>query len=333
MKIREVRAVLGIDVSKLTFDVALLSDSKEKRQKFKNSLSGFKELESWLQSAQATDVHVCMEASGRYYEGLAEFLYSNNYLVSVVNAAKIKGHAKAELMRLKTDALDASLIARFCQKHVPPAWKPLSPEIREVQEAERYLSALKSMKIQETNRLQSGLISESVKSVIASHVEYMNMQIANVEKLLKQLVKQNEKLAKHHKLITSVIGLGDTTAFIWLGEVGYCETFVTSRQLEAFTGLSTKRNQSGTSVQGRERLCKVGNHYLRKALYMPALSALRSNPAIMEFAARLKQRGKPAMVIVGAVMRKLLRIIFAVIKSGKEFDCLHQSYPPIQLAI
>jgi transposase len=319
--------ILGIDVSKRTFNVTLLVKDKEKSKKFSNDAVGFLQLQQWLTELAPNGVHACMEATGRYYELLAEFLYSAGHRVSAVNPARIKGYAQAELMRSKTDELDAGLIARFCQKHNPRAWKPPAKEVREVQEAERYLDALKGMRLQETNRLGSGLICDAVRDAIAKHIEQMDSEIAELEKWLKEQIKKHERLTEHHKLITSVIGIGNTTAFAWLGEIGYGDGFEVTRQVESFAGLTTKKTQSGTSIRGRERLSKVGNHYLRKALYMPAMCAMQHNPLIRSFAERLRERGKPPKVIIGAVMRKLLRVIFAVVKSGRPFDLQYHSQP------
>ncbi len=312
--------VLGVDISKASFDACLISNGKAKHQKFTNDNAGFKELIKWLAQNKVKKIHACMEATGRYYEALAEFLCDKKHTVSVINPTKIKGFAKSELARSKTDKLDAALIARFCEQKRPPAWQPTSEEIREVQEITHYLEALKKNQTQEKNRLQSGLKVKAVKEAIQRHLDDLAIQIAELEKLLKEHAKKHEKLNKHYKLITSVIGVGDVTAFAWLGEMGYAETFLRTRQVEAFVGLTPSQNQSGTSVCGNDRLSKVGNNYLRKSLYMPAMSAIQHNPIICDFAARLKQAGKPSKVIICAVMRKLLRIIYAVVRSGKPFD-------------
>jgi transposase len=322
-----VLSILGIDVSKRTFNVTLLVGGKEKSKKFSNDAVGFEELQEWLKEWAPDGVHACMEATGRYYEALGEFLYSAGHLVSVVNPTRIKGYAQSELKRSKTDELDAGLIARFCQKHHPRPWEPLATEVREVQEAERYLDALKGMRLQESNRLGSGLTCDAVKKAIEKHIEQIDSEIAEIEKWLKEQLKKHERLTEHYKLITSVIGIGNVTAFTWLGEIGYGDNFELTRQLESFAGLTIKKNQSGTSVRGRERLSKVGNHYLRKALFMPAMCAMQHNPVIRSFAERLRERGKPPKVIVGAVMRKLVRIIFAVVKSGRPFDPQYRSLP------
>ena len=322
-----VLVILGIDVSKRTFNVTLRVGDKERSKKFSNDAAGFAQLQDWLKEWAPDGVHACMEATGRYYEALAEFLYSAGHLVSVVNPARIKGYAQAELKRSKSDEIDAGVIARFCQTQKPGPWEPLASEVREVQEAERYLEALKGMRHQESNRLGSGLASDAVKKAIEKHIEQMDSDIAEMEKWLKEHLKKHERLNEHYKLITSVIGIGNITAFTWLGEIGYGDGFELTRQVESFVGLTPKKHQSGTSIRGKERLSKAGNHYLRKALYMPAICAIQHNPVIRNFAERLREQGKPPMVIIGAVMRKLVRIIFAVVKSGRPFDPQYPSLP------
>ena len=325
--------VLGIDISKASFDGYLINEGKTNHKKFSNDTLGFKELVKWLTQNKVKQVHVSMEATGRYYEALAEFLYSKKHIVSVINPAKIKGFAKSELARSKTDKLDAALIARFCEQKRPPSWQPTPEEIREVQELTHYLEALKKNQTQEKNRLQSGLKVKSVKEAVQRHLDDLAIRIAELEKLLKEHAKKHEKLNEHYKRITSIIGVGDITAFAWLGEMGYAETFLHTRQVEAFVGLTPSQNQSGTSVCGKDRLSKVGNNYLRKSLYMPAVSAIQHNPVIRDFADRLKQAGKPSKVIICAVMRKLLRIIYAVVRSGKPFDLNYKSKSMHELAL
>jgi transposase len=117
------------------------------------------------------------------------------------------------------------------------------------------------------------------------------------------------------------------TAFTYLAEIGYAERFRQTRQVESYCGLSPRQYQSGSSVRGKERISKVGNSRMRKAVYMPALNAKDYNPVLRAFAERLEKAGKPPRVIVCAVMRKLLRIMHGVVSSGKEFDINHVSGP------
>lgn len=319
------RPILGVDVSKLKFDVCLIHNGKEKRRKFNNSASGFQQLSEFLVNHGVPSVHACMEATGRYYEALAQYLYAAGHLVSVVNPLRIKGFAVSELKRSKTDEIDAGIIARFARCHCPSAWKPQPQEVRELQEAERYLVSLKSNLRQELNRLESGMTCQLVTSTIQKHIEYLQSQIREIEVWMKQHTKKHDRLNEQRKLITSIIGIGDIAAFTYLGELGYSDSFSLTREVESFCGLTPRKNQSGSSIHGKDRLSKIGNIHLRTALYMPALSAMQHNPIIRTFADRLRQAGKPPKVIICAVMRKLLRIMFAIVRSGKPFDLNYRS--------
>lgn len=104
---------LGIDISKDSFDVALLGGDQRYSGQFSNERTGFKQLTRWLQKRQAAQVHACMEATGRYGEDLALFLTDEGHAVSVVNPKLIKRHAEATMQRNKTDKQDAFTIADY----------------------------------------------------------------------------------------------------------------------------------------------------------------------------------------------------------------------------
>nr|WP_272508094.1 transposase [Salinibacter ruber] len=118
----------------------------------------------------------------------------------------------------------------------------------------------------------------------------------------------------------TIPGIGLQTAAIVAGELGSPERFESARQAAAYAGLAGSHHQSGTSVRGNPRMSKVGNGRLRRAMYFPAMTALRFNSAVKAFGNRLKERGKEKMVVIGAAMRKLLHICYGVLKSGRPFD-------------
>lgn len=312
---------LGIDISKAKFDVALLRDEGKLRHKvFPNSTAGFQQLSAWLSKHSALPIHACMEATGTYGEALAVYLHEAGHLVSVVNPAIIKAFASTEMSRTKTDKADASLIARYCQKHQPPAWTPPPPEISELQALVRRLEALLEMLQQERNRLAAGIGSPSVKESVEQHIDYLNEQITHTQSLIRDHIDLNPTLKQQHDLLTTIPGIGDTTAAKLLAEIVEINHYQSARQVAAFAGLVPKHRESGSSVRGKPRLCKVGTARLRKAMYFPAIVATKHNPIIKAMSGRLRERGKCPMVIIGAAMRKLIHIAYGVLKSGKPFD-------------
>lgn len=312
---------LGIDISKAKFDVALLRDDGKLRHKvFPNTTAGYKQLSAWLTRHRAQLVHACLEATGAYSEALAVYLHEAGHRVSIVNPAVIKAFAQTELSRTKTDKADAGLIARYCHKHQPQAWTPAPPEISELQALARRLEALIDMRQQESNRRDAGISAESVKESVRDHIAYLDEQIARTQSQIKDHIDKHPTLKQQRDLLSSIPGIGDLTAAKLLAEIVDINHYSSARQVAAFAGLVPRHHQSGTSVRGRPRLCKVGTARLRKALYFPAIVATQHNPAIKAMSQRLRERGKCPMLIIGAAMRKLIHIAYGVLKSGKPFD-------------
>lgn len=312
-------AILGIDIAKAKVAVALLTpDGKLKRKSCSNTAAGFGELGGWLQRQGVRHVHACLEATGTYGEALALWLHEAGHVVSVVNPAIIHAFARTQLARAKTDAIDAALIARFTATQTPAPWTPPAPEVRALQALVRRLDALHQMRTQETNRLAAGGSVPAVHASIAAVLASLEDQIAHVQRLIREHFDQHPPLRHQRDLLTSIPGIGETTAAVLLAEL-FTKRFTSARQAAAFAGLVPRVHESGT-LHRRGRLSKIGSARLRKALYFPALTALRHNPTIRVVHVRLRAVGKPPLVIVGAAMRKLVHLAFGVLKSGRAYE-------------
>lgn len=310
---------LGIDISKDTFHASLLSDRGEAKKVFPNTQRGFEQLTAWLTNRYAGEVHACMEATGPYWEALALYLDDSGRHVSVVNPARIKAFAQSELLRTKTDAVDAAHIARFCKSQSPEPWTPLPLEIRILQALMRHYEHLKTIRVQQSVYEQSSeaaVVKASIREVIAT----LDAQIAQVEREIRQHFDDHPDLKRKRDLLTSIPGIGETTAGTLLSEIPHLDRFHSAKAIAAYAGLSPRQRRSGTSIHGKPRLRKTGNARLRKALYMPAIVALRFNPLLRIFAERLAAVGKHKRLIIGAVMRKLLVLAYGILRSGKRFD-------------
>jgi len=316
--------VLGIDISKQRVEVALLVDGKIKNKSLRNNMEGFETLSLWLRKLGISKVQACLEATGNYGEELAIYLYEAGHSVSIVNPARIKGFAQSELIRTKTDKMDSGVIARFCLAMRPQLWIPPSPEIRLLRALVRRADSLIDMLTQEKNRF--GTAHESVIPLIQEHMDYLNKEIKKVRDQIADLIDQNPDLRKKKELLASIPGVGKATIAVILAELDHLEKFNHVRELVAFIGLAPKETLSGSSIKGKPRLCKVGHARFRKALYMPALVSIQCNPVMMAFYKRLKEKGKNGKVIVCAIMRKLVHVIFGILKSGKKFD---PNYKPV----
>lgn len=320
---------LGIDIAKDKVDVALYGDGQYQIGTFANSPSGFAALRRWLQKRRVQRLHACLEATGPYGDALAHFLYDAGHVVSIVNPARIKAYGASQLRRNKTDLQDAQLIAHFCATQQPEAWTPPPAEQQELQALVRHLADLQQMRQQERNRLQSTLTSEVVCHSLAAHLAFLDEQIDQLTRRIQDHIDHHPHLKQQSALLVSIIGIGPLTAAKLLAEVPGFANFDRADQLAAYAGLTPRQAQSGSSLRAPSRLAKTGNRHLRTALFMPALVAMRHNPLIQAFVARLQQRGKSKMAIVGAVMRKLLHLAYGVIKSGRPFDPYYAVKVPI----
>lgn len=309
---------LGVDVSKKKFDVALLQEGKYKTKAFMNTSDGFSNLIDWLAKKNIGKVHICMEATGSYYEGLAYFLEEIGYQVSVVNPLKIKSFGQSKLTRTKTDKADARLIAQYCEAMRPELWQPDSPEIRHLKALGRRRDALIELRIQENNRDISS--DDDVKKSSHNVLNFLEQEIQDIDAKIKKHIEDSPNLKIKSDLLRSIPGVGNTTIEVILSETNGFINFKNVKQVIAYMGLSPKEHSSGSSVHGKQSVCKMGNRRLRKLLYMPALVAMRFNQIIKDLADRLRKKGKHGKLIACACMKKLVQITFGVLKTNKPFD-------------
>lgn len=315
------KAVLGIDIAQETFVVVLVVGAmRSPAAEFPNDPDGYERLGRWLNKRKVKQLHACLEATGRYGDDLAGWLHEQGQVVSVINPARLKAYAQSRLSRTKTDGVDAGLLADFCLTQSPEAWTPPDPAWRELQAMGRQLDALQATRQQELNRLGANPPSAVVRQTLAAHVAFLDEQIQALQAQIRSHIDHHPDLKTHHDLLTSIPGIGDTTADLILAEIRDLRAFDNAGQVVAFAGLNPRQRQSGKSVRGHSPLSKCGNARLRKGLYMPALVAKRFNPCIRAFCQRLAANGKPKMVVVGAAMRKLLVLAYGVVKSGQPFD-------------
>lgn len=327
-------AVVGIDVSKLKLDIALLINGKVKAKVLANTLEGHRGLLEWLRKSKASmeALHVCMEATGVYYEALALTLHEAGLRVSVVNPSCIKGFGQSENIRNKNDPIDAALIARYCVKMAPSLWSPPPLEQRQLRAWSLRVQALKDIRQQEENRLEAHTVAgmQEVAAHVTVHVTWLNTEINKLEQEIDDHIDRHPGLKHDAELITSIPGIGSTTVARILGHLGNIRRFESAKALAAFVGVTPKQRSSGTSVKGRTMISRTGSTSLRAALYMPSLVARRYNPILNQFAERLLATGMAKKAVICAVMHKLTHLIYGVIRTGKPFDA---NYLPKRLAL
>jgi transposase len=312
----------GIDVSKDALDADLLGpDGRTRPKRFANSAAGFAALRAWAERhAGGGTVHSCMEATGPYSVGLAEYLYAAGLRVSVANPARVKAHAKACGQANKTDRADARAIATFARDRNPRPWVPPSPAVRQLQALVRRRDDLRRMAAAEKTRLDAPDLTPAARRSLARTVKFLAREADGVQAEAEAVIAATPDLAADCELLESVKGIGRQTAAAVLAELPPVEHLPSAQSAAAYCGLAPSEFTSGKSVRKRTRLSKAGNARLRTALYLPTLTAIRFNPVLKAFFARLVKAGKPRMQAVGACMRKLVMICYGVLKNRKPFD-------------
>ncbi len=311
-------AHIGIDVSKHKLDVCVLRESKLKHKVLSNDKAGFVALVQWLGTfdLKLSDAHICIEATGPYSEAFALWASDAGALISVVNPARIKGYAMSQLARNKTDKADAALIARYCAQMQPAQWQAPTPAVRQLRALIERIEALKDIRQQEINRLESG--DETMAPSLQSHIHYLDEAIAKLKQQIDDHLDQHPDLKRQGALVASIPGLGDVTAAKVLAYAGDVARFESAGAFAAFIGVIPRLRQSGLH-KGRTMMSRSGHAHLRQALYMPGMVALRYNPLIAALGARLRAKGLSGKAIIGAAMHKLAHLIYGVLKSGQPF--------------
>jgi transposase len=279
-----------------------------------------KELDQWLISRHIDRVHVCLEATGQYGDEVSEYLYERGHDVSVVNPTRIKRYGESKLHRNKTDKADADLIAEFCLKEKPALWEPLNPDLKHLRALVRRLTDLQANYRQEGNRLTSGEKDDWVIRDISVHLEYLKASIEATEAEIQNFTNQTPGLKAKQELLVSIPGVGKKTSARLLAEIGEINRFENAPQLAAYAGLNPKGFSSGSSVHKKTRISKQGRSELRACLYMPAIVAMTHNPVVRALKELLQKKQLPTMAIIAACMRKLLHIVYGVLKSQMPFD-------------
>ena len=309
---------LGIDVSKAKLDCALLSAGKMRSKVVSNNATGLAALRDWLTRYGSASAHVCMEATGTYWELCAETLSDAGHIVSVINPALVKAHAQSKGLRVKTDAVDARVLAEFCREKQPPPWVPPSATERALRALVLRHSALVEMQTQEKNRIQTA--RAEIRHSLQAHLHWLAAELDRIEQAIRQTIDDDPDLRSRRELLDSIPGLGERTIAILLAYCGHTPRFSNARQFVAFAGLNPRIYESGSSVRGKPRLSKIGHAELRRALYMPAMVALYKTVWGSLFRNRLANAGKPPKLIIGAMMRKLAQVAYGVLQSGKPFN-------------
>lgn len=316
--------VVGIDVSGRHFDVSIALDGRIYDHRFANTSAGHQKLVRKL-TKRGRGARVTLEATGLYHFDLAMALHGAGLLVEVVNPRAMLHFAHALLRRAKSDPIDAAVAREYAARMPLERWQPPSRETLQLRNLSRRIRGLRRIASQERCRLHAAKVSHESETPgllddLTAHIAYLEQAIAQLVAEAEQLIGRHDRLDEDYRLLISVRGIGPVTGVQLLGELALLPNGMTVRQWVAHAGLDPRIFESGQRIATRCRISRRGNSYLRAALYMPALVAVRYEPAVKAYYEELVARGKPKKVALVAVMRKLLHALFGMLLHRQPFD-------------
>jgi transposase len=303
---------VGIDISKDTADIGWFEESNKRHLKVSNDPDGFQKV---LDSVPI-DSKFVMEATGTYYLNFALFLAEKGIHVSVENPIRIKNHIRTDLQRSKDDKSDSFAIAKFGAEKNPRPWVPVTEKAIKLQQMAGLIDLYGKQIIQQSNQIhaysQVKYVSTAVIKSLQKSIKFIQAEKARIEKKFIALVKKSFR--RELEIIESIPGIGENTAARLIASVGDFKRFSNSRQLIAYFGLSPTKKQSGSSLNKRGPISRMGGGKMRSFLYFCGISAAKYNDDCKAMWTRMKAAGKPGKVIIIAIANKLVRQAFAMVQ-------------------
>ena len=303
---------VGVDVGKAQLDIhwdnrhIQIKNNKRSLQKF------IKELKE-----SSHPILIVCEPTGGYEKLMLSLLHQHQIAFHLAHANKIRAFSKAKGTIAKTDKMDATLIASYAEAMlVKPDMIRLTKEAEKVGELLKRRNQLIKQKLEENNRLDK-ILGKETRNSIKAHIKWLSKEIDGIKGALKALERNIEDVGQQVKLLTSVPGIGQLTAWslvAFLPELGHED----HKKIAALVGVAPYNHDSGKHTG--KRFIVGGRSTVRKSLYMAAITAIRCNPLLKDFYQKLIRRGKVAKVAIIAVVRKMISVLNSVIKRGTPWE-------------
>jgi transposase len=308
---------IGVDVSKNDF---LACDSElDKPIKFNNNLVGINSFLNYLKKNNYSkkDTLIGLESTGSYHLPLTVNCDKSGYRVKIINPIITKAQSSSSIRRVKTDKADAKLIRLCLIKGAGEEFKDSAEEIvfKSLIRERYFLAKLKAKLIvkqqditlkEECLKMPISNINSELEEVVLKKMIYLEQQLSGFKSTQQQLLK-------------SIPGIGKITAMTLVVEIGSMAKFSSAKKLVGFIGLDSKTKESGTSLKVRGHISKRGNKFIRKTLYNAAMTAIQRPNIFYDFYHKKLSEGKAKNVCLCAVMRKMVHVIYAVLKRQSPF--------------
>jgi transposase len=323
---------VGIDISKLFFDVALLKaggPGNTEHQQFNQSLQGFIEMKQWLEKQGVyfnEETLVCMEYTGMYNTALVNYLCEEKALVWVEMALRIKKSQGFE--RSSDDKTDAIKIARYAYRHQDnkQLWSPTDKSLVKIKhliaQRDRLVDAITRLSVPLKELKEIGCIDEAVQMERLQKPVINNLEKAKhkIEDAIMSIVNENKELLHKVNTIKSIKGIGEVTAVAFLVYTKGFTCFRNAKELACYCGVAPFiKKKSGISIKSKPGVSPFANKKLKWLLHLCALSAIRNDTQIKTYYERKVAEGKNKMSVINAVRNKLVLRMFAVLRDDRSY--------------
>jgi transposase len=321
---------IGIDISKKTFDLALIKGSMTERiitAKFPNDHKGIVALEQFIRKHELVkqEILFCIEHTGLYSRVLSSYLVGSQYAVWLEMPVQII--RSLGVQRGKNDQLDAQRIATYALRFKDNAqlWQPPREEVQKIRDLlslrDRLIESRKSIlaPIEEFEATGMSEVAETLRKHCKKSIESLTKEIDQIEKELDEIINKDTNLKNKYKLAKSVPGIGKITALSLLYYTNEFSLFHSGKKLACYCGVAPFARESGTSVKGKPRVSHFANKALKKLLHLAAMAAISSNAELKAYYERKVAEGKNKMLVLNAIRNKILHRLIAVIRRNSPF--------------
>ena len=324
--------LVGMDISKHSFDMAILSPSNAENivhNAFSNDEKGFIEMMSFINetiiSFDISQALFCMEATGLYCNALLHFFQTYKANVWVENAVQIK--RSLGIKRGKTDKVDSIAIVKYAFKNVELVrlWKPSGAVLEKV----KHLATLRERMVVTQKRLLTPIdelrdtgqekMADLLYKSIKKSINAIDADLKKIEAKIMEYLKEDSSLHHIFTLITSVVGIGFVTAVNLIIHTQGFTVMCDCRKLACYCGVAPFPYQSGISIKGKTKVSHMANKKLKTNLHLAALTAIRYDPEIKTYYERKVAEGKAKMSVINAIRFKLLARVVAVVNNDREY--------------
>jgi len=330
---KSVKFYLGIDVSKLWFDLSVMSVMDHQKQamiseRFDNTTEGIKEFGKWLEGRKVSfneDSLLVIENTGVYHRLIWEYCSVHGLPIYIGNATHIKW--SLGITRGKNDKIDSQRLCSYACKNAEelkatPALNPVFIRLKDLMTSRsRLLAQVNSIKVYlgELKLSNSRDIQKIMEQAHKAAINGLAKSIEQIEIQIEKIIKEDKGIKNNYDLLTSVPGIGHLTAVYMICHTNNFAGKITGKQLASYAGVVPFGHTSGSSIKGRDKVHKMANKDLKKMLHLCALSAIKNYPEFRAYYERKMTEGKHGMSVINAIRNKIALRAVAVIKNQTKY--------------